>query len=140
MIYQKLVALVLFTLPALAAPSPLLRISKARSPILGKYVVTLRQGQQDSDDISLEAFSNTLSTASNITRWWEHMNAFAGDFADDDLEILRTDPRVDAIEEDGDVTAFVSLTQYVSFRRHCSLLQMYTDAHQPRSGKMLLGV
>ena len=115
MIYPKLVALALCVLPALAAPSPLLRISKTRSPVPGKYIVTLRQGQQNSDNITLEAFSDTLSSASTITHWWEHMNAFAGDFSDDDLEVLRVDSRVDAIEEDGIVTALVSVTQCASF-------------------------
>jgi hypothetical protein len=114
MIYPKLVALALYALPALAAPSPLLRISKTRSPTPGKYIVTLKQDQGTLDNSSLEAFSNILSSASNITNWWDHMNAFAGDFSDDDVEILRADPRVDAMEEDGIMTTQVSVTQYAS--------------------------
>ena len=115
MIYSKLVALALFVLPALAAPSPLLRISKTQNPIPRRYIVTLKQVQATSDTMNVETFSNTMSSASNITHWWDSMNAFAGDFSDDDLETLRADSRVDAIEEDGIVTALASLTQCAPF-------------------------
>lgn len=130
-VYPKLVALALYILPALSAPSPLLRISKARSPVHGKYIVTLSpgQGERNRDDVNAEAFSNSLSSVSNITHWWEHMSAFAGHFSDDDLDILRADPRVDAIEEDGVVRTLVSVTQCVSFSL-CPLSPMSTGLDQ----------
>lgn len=115
MIFPKFIALALFVLPALAAPSPLLRITKAQNAIPRRYIVTLKQAQATSDTINVEAFSSTMSPASNITNWWESMGAFAGDFSDDDLETLRADPRVDAIEEDSIMTTLASVTQYALF-------------------------
>ncbi|KAF9791980.1 serine protease [Thelephora terrestris] len=111
MFCPKLVALALYALPALAAPSPLLRISRAQNPLPGKYIVTLKQGQGAPDTISVESVSSNMSPASNITHQWENMGAFAGDLSADDLETLRADPRVEAIEEDGIMQTLASVTQ-----------------------------
>ena len=138
MIYPKLVALALYALPALAAPSPLLRVAKAQNPIPNRYIVTLKQGQGTSDTVSVETFSNTMSSASNVTHKWESMKAFAGDFSDDDLESLKVDPRVDAIEEDGIVTTSASVTQYVPFA-FLDIMHSAPDARKSHSGPTLHG-
>lgn len=114
MFYSRLIALALYALPALAAPFPLLRISRAATPPPGRYIVTLKQGEETTstaDDV--KTFSSTvLSSSSNITHQWESMGAFAGEISNDDLETLRADPRVEAIEEDGIMKAFANVTQY----------------------------
>lgn len=112
MIFPMLVALALYALPALAAPSPLLKVTRSQNPAPGRYIVTLKQEQDTSDTVSIESFSNSMSSASNITHWWGSMNAFAGDFSDDDLEVLRADQRVNAIEEDGIMSILAPVTQY----------------------------
>ena len=112
MFSSKLVALALYTLPALAAPFPLLRISRAQKPSSGKYIVTLKQST--SDLLNLQSVSGTMSSASNITHQWDNMGQFAGEFSADDLEMLRADSRVEAIEEDGTMKLFASVTQYVT--------------------------
>ena len=111
--YSQLAALALYALPALAAPSPLLRISKAQNSLPGRYIVTLKQDQGTASTNDVKAFTTTMSSASNITHQWESMGAFAGKFSDDDLETLRVDPRVEAIEEDGIMKALANVTQYV---------------------------
>jgi cerevisin len=111
MIFPMLVALALYALPALAAPSPLLKVTRSQNPAAGRYIITLKQEQETSDTVSIESFSNSMSSASNITHWWGSMKAFAGDFSDDDLEVLRADPRINAIEEDGIMSILAPVTQ-----------------------------
>jgi cerevisin len=111
MFCSRLLALALCTLPALAAPSPLLRIFKATNPLPGRYIVTLKQEQGTNTVGDVKAFSSTMSPASNITHQWESMGAFAGELSDDDLETLRVDPRVEAIEEDGIMKTSGNVTQ-----------------------------
>ena len=137
MFYPKLVAFALYALPALAAPFPLLQVARTQNPISGRYVVTLKQGI--SGTVNPETFSSIMSPASNITHWWEPMNAFAGDFLDDDLETLRADPRIDAIEEDGIMTTLASANQYAPPPAHCSALEICTDVRETSSGSMLRG-
>jgi hypothetical protein len=117
MIYPKLVALALCALSALAAPSPHSLISERRGVIYGQYIITLKEGQ---NNVSLEAFSSILSPESSITRWWEYLGGFAGEFLDVDLDTLRADPRVDAIESDTTMTMLVSVSQCASFPQHHS--------------------
>ena len=113
MFYSQLIALALCTLPALAAPSPLLRISRAATPSPGRYIVTLKQGEETTNTAdNVKTFSSTVLSSSNITHQWESMGAFAGEISNDDLETLRADPRVEAIEEDGIMKAFANVTQY----------------------------
>jgi len=112
---SQLVALALCVLSALAAPSPLLRISKAENSLPGRYIVTLKQEPgTSSTDNNVKTFTSTMSSASNITHQWESMGAFAGELSDDDLETLRAHPRVEAIEQDGIMKAFAKVTQCVS--------------------------
>lgn len=110
MFCHGLIALALFALPALAAPSPLLHIFKTRNPLPRRYIVTLKQ-----DTVDVESYSSSVSSASNVTHKWESMNAFAGEFSDKDLETFRADPCVEAIEEDGIMKTSLSVTQYAQF-------------------------
>ena len=67
------------------------------------------------------------------------MGAFAGEFSDDDLKMLRSDSRVAAIEEDGVMNALANVTQYVpplfDLIRHAAS----TGVHETQSGSTLLG-
>ena len=136
----QLIALALCVLPALAAPSPLVRISKAGNPLPGRYIVTLKQDQGTSSTTNdVTTFSSTMSPASNITHWWDSMGAFAGEFSEDDLETLRADSRVETIEEDGIMKALIDVTQYVPFTRPHPAPVTNTDNHETRSGLTLLG-
>lgn len=140
MFYSQLIALALCTLPALAAPSLLLRISKAENPLPGRYIVTLKQEQGASSTANrVETFSSTVLSASNITHQWESMGAFAGELSDDDLETLRADPRVAAIEEDGIMKTLATVTQFVPFPRYHSTLVPGTDVQGTQSGTTHLG-
>ena len=123
---SQLVALALCALPALAAPTPLLRVSKAENPLPGRYIVTLKQVQGAND---VNTLSDTMSPASNITHRWESMGAFAGEFSDDDLETLRADSRVEAIEEDGIMKTLVTVTQCVPFSRFYSAPLASSDVY-----------
>jgi len=112
MFYSQFIALALCILPALAAPSPLLRISKAANALPGRYIVTLKQEPGTSSTADrVNTFSSTVLSTSNITHKWESMCAFAGDLSSDDLETLRAHPGVEAIEEDGIMKAFANVTQ-----------------------------
>lgn len=106
---SKLFTLALFIIPALAAPFPLLRIARAQNPSSGKYIVTLKQ--ENSDLPNVDSVSNSMSPASTVTNKWENMGAFAGKLSPDDLESLRADPRVDAIEEDGTMSVLADVAQ-----------------------------
>ena len=116
----QLFALALCALPALAAPTPLLQVAKADTPLPGRYIVTLKQESGTSSTASdVKTLSSTMSSSSNITHCWESMGAFAGEFSADDLKMLRSDSRVEAIEEDGVMNALANVTQYVP---PCSIL------------------
>ena len=78
-------------------------------------------------------------SASNITHQWESMGAFAGELSDDDLETLRADPRVEAIEEDGIMKTFAAVTQFVPFTRYHSAPVLGTHIQGTRSGTTLPG-
>ena len=90
----------------------LLTVSKAKEPVPGRYIVTLKK------EASFEAHVNSTktkieSTPSNITHEYKLINGYAGKFSDDDLEHLRAHPEIASIEEDGIAkTCFV--TQSVS--------------------------
>ena len=132
-----LITLALCVLPALAAPTPLLRISKAETPLPGRYIVTLKQGTSNGTDVT--TFSSTMSASSNITHRWDSMGSFAGELSEDDLETLRADPRVDAIEEDGIMKALGTVTQCVPFTQFRSAPVTSADVHRTQSGLTLPG-
>ena len=99
MLCSQLIAIALCTLLATATPSLLLCISYAENPLPGRYIVTPKQEQGASSTVnSVKKFSSIVLSASNITLQWESVGAFVGGLSDDDLETLRADPRVEAIE------------------------------------------
>ena len=71
----------------------LLTVSKAKEPIPGRYIVTLKA------EVSLAAHVD--STPMDVTHEFDLINSYAGEFDDDDLNNLRADPDVDSIEQDG---------------------------------------
>ena len=80
--------------------SSLITVSKAKEPIPGRYIVTLKA------DASLDAHVSSTktkieSTPSNITHEYNLINGYAGEFSAEDLEDLRAHPEIASIEEDG---------------------------------------
>ena len=124
---SQLITLALCTLSALAAPTPLLRISRADKPLPGRFIVTLKQDQGSS---SVSTFSTDDLSTSNITHKWEFMSAFAGEISADDLETLRADSRVADIEEDGIMKALATVAQFVPFPRYHSTPVLDTDIQE----------
>ena len=115
MIYPKLITLALYALPTLAVLSPHLHATRGQNPGPRRYIVILNPGQEASDARSIETFPNIVSSESNITHRWEHLNAFAGYLTEDDLDSLKNHPHVNAIEEDVVMTAYGLLTQCAYF-------------------------
>jgi len=99
MFAKQFVTLVLCVLPVLAAPSPLVPVAKAGEPIAGRYIVTLKNNVARS--VGVSSINKKISSQSKITHEWDIINGFAGDFTDADLEVLRADSNVKAIEEEG---------------------------------------
>jgi hypothetical protein len=62
------------------------------------------------------------------------MGAFAGELSDDDLETLRADSRVEAIEEDGVMKAFANVAQYAPLIRPLWRVLMELDQEQRSLG------
>jgi len=78
----------------------LITVSKAKEPVPGRYIVTLK------GDVSLATHVSSTktkieSTPSNITHEYDLINGYAGEFSDDDLNDLRAHPEIASIEEDG---------------------------------------
>ena len=71
----------------------LIAIASAKEPIPGRYIVTVREG------VSLA--SRISSIQGNVTHELEIINGFAGEFTEDDLNVLRANPEIEAIEQDG---------------------------------------
>lgn len=103
MLYKKLTALALFIYAATTAPAT--AASK-------RYIVTLKDNASRATHLS--SITNRLSAASRVTHEWDIINGFAGAFAEEDLKVLRGDPRVQSIEEDGTVGTAALVTQYVT--------------------------
>jgi len=101
MFSKQLIAVILWVIPALAAPSPLVLVKRNQDPIPGRYIVTLKDGVDRA--VSVSSLANKISRRSMITHEWDIINGFAGNFTDADLESLRTHPNVASIEEDGHV-------------------------------------
>jgi len=90
----------------------LLTVSKAKRPIPGSYIITLKEG------VSLASHINSTkikiaSTPSNIIHEYKLINGYAGKFSDDDLNDLRAHTEIASIEEDGTVWACEVTTQSV---------------------------
>jgi cerevisin len=109
MFSKQFVALVLCVLPTLAAPSPLVPIKKTKNPISGRYIVTFKNDVGRVAGVS--SITSKVSSKCNVTHEWDIINGFAGTFADGDLELLRSNPNVASIEEDGYVHTQAVVTQ-----------------------------
>lgn len=99
MSFNQCVTLVLCVLPVLAAPSPLVSVKKTKNPIPGRYIVTFKNDV--GRFVGVSSISRKINPQSKITHEWDIVNGFAGTFADADLEVLRSNPDVVSIEEDG---------------------------------------
>jgi len=80
--------------------SSLLTVSKAKKPVPGRYIISLKE------EASLAAHVNSTntkiaSTLSSMTHEFDLINCYAGEFFEDDLNDLRANPDIDSIEEDG---------------------------------------
>ena len=107
MFSENLVILALCVLPALSAPSPLIQVHKAKEPVAGRYIVTLKEGANRK--AHLNAFSRDIK--GTITHEWDIINGFAATFSAPQLEDLRSNPDVVSIEEDGLIHAQATVTQ-----------------------------
>jgi len=103
------VALVLCVLLVLAAPSLLVTVAKTKNPAPGRYIVTFKNDVVHSAGVS--SVTNRISSQSNITWQWDIINGFTGAFTNADLEVLRSNPNIAAIEEDGFVRTKAVTTQ-----------------------------
>ncbi|KAF9644023.1 serine proteinase [Thelephora ganbajun] len=109
MFSKNLVILALCVLPTFSAPSPLIKVHKAREPVAGRYIVTLKEGTDRQAHIN--SFSAKADGSSSITHQWDIINGFAGTFSPDEVEALRSRPDVLSIEEDGVVHTQDTATQ-----------------------------
>jgi cerevisin len=80
----------------------LLTVSKAKESLPGRYIITLKGEVSLADHVS-STNTKIASTPSNITHEYNLINAYAGEFSDDDLNDLRAHPEITSIEEDGTV-------------------------------------
>ncbi|KAF9645591.1 subtilisin-like protein [Thelephora ganbajun] len=96
---NQFVALVLCVLPALAAPSPLVPVKKTTDAIPGRYIVTFKYTVGHLDGVS--SVTGNIGSQSKVTHQWGFINGLAGTFTDADLEVLRYNPNVASIEQDG---------------------------------------
>lgn len=94
-----LVILAFWVLPIFSAPSPLVKVQMAKEAVAGRYIVTLKDGV--SREAAVNTFSRKAGGISPVTHQWEIINGFAGTFSATELEVLRSNPDVISIEEDG---------------------------------------
>ena len=109
MFSKQFVALALCVLPVLAAPSPLVTVKKTKNAIPGRYIVTFKNDIDHS--VGVSSVAGGISSQSNVTHDWSIINGFAGSLTDDDLEVLRSNPNVASIEENGLVHTLAVSTQ-----------------------------
>lgn len=108
MFSKQFVAVALCTLSALAVPSPLVPVKRANNGIPGRYIVTFKDGV---GRFSGAFITSIISPQSKVTHEWDILNAFAGNLTDGDLELLRSNPNVASIEQDGYVYTQAIVTQ-----------------------------
>ena len=99
MFSKQFFTVVLCALPALAAPSPLISVKKTENAIPGRYIVTFKDDVGSSASVS--SVTSQISSKSKVTHEWGIINGFAGTFTDADLGLLKSNPDVASIEEDG---------------------------------------
>lgn len=108
MFSKQFVAVALCILPALAAPSPLIPIKRNKNPVPGRHIVTFKN---DVGRSSIDSIISKISSQSKVTHKWDIIDGFAGSFSDADLELLRADPDVTSIAEEGYVYTQAIATQ-----------------------------
>ncbi|KAF9649514.1 serine protease [Thelephora ganbajun] len=79
--------------------SPLILVKKTKDPISGRYIVTFKNSV--GRDLGISSVTSKIGSRSKVTHQWNIVNGFAGAFTDADLELLRSNPNVASIEEDG---------------------------------------
>ncbi|KAF9648145.1 serine protease [Thelephora ganbajun] len=79
--------------------SPLVSINKAKDAIPGRYIVTFKDSV--GHDVGVSSVADKIDSQSNVTHKWSFINGLAGAFTEADLELLRSNPHVASIEEDG---------------------------------------
>jgi len=109
MFSKQFVTLALCVLPVFAAPSPLIPVKKTKDAIAGRYIVTFKNDVGRFAGVS--SVTSKISSESKVTQEWNIINGFAGTFTDADLEVLRANPNVASIEEDGLVHTQAVVTQ-----------------------------
>ena len=90
----------------------LLTVSKAKNPVAGRYIVTLKGEASLAAHVS-STQTKIASTSSNITHEFGLINGYAGEFSEDDLNDLRAHPEIASIEEDATVKTCTVITQSV---------------------------
>jgi len=109
MFLAQLIAIILCVLPALAASSSLVPVTKTKDPIPGHYIVTFKDDVDHA--VGVSSLTNNISSRSVVTHEWDIINGCAGTFTDPDLESLRSFPYIASIEEGGYVYAHTIFTQ-----------------------------
>lgn len=112
MFSKQFFALATLLLPAIAAPSPLITISKVANAVPGRFIITLKEGASRAAHVS-SIQSKIASTPSKITHEFNIINGYAGEFSADDLNELRAHPDIASIEEDGISHTLATKTQCV---------------------------
>ena len=110
MLSKQLLPLVFCVLPVLTAPSPFTPVKRAGNPVAGRYIVTLKNDVDRTTGVS--SVTSRISSESKVTHEWDIINGFAGAFTDADLKVLRSNPNVASIEEDGIAHTQAVTTQY----------------------------
>ena len=90
----------------------LLTVSQSKNPVPGNYIVTLKKGVSLASHLS-SIQTNIASTTSNITHEYSLINGYAGEFTDGDLNDLRANPDIAAIEQDSVFEICGAITQSV---------------------------
>jgi len=89
-----------------------LAVLKAKKPIAGRYIVTLKGEASFAAHVS-STESKIASTQSYITHEYGLINGYAGEFTEEDLNDLRAHPEIASIEEDATVKTCTVITQSV---------------------------
>ena len=109
MFSKQFIAAALSVLSALAVPSPLVPVKRSKNPIPGRYIVTFKDHIKR--DAGVSYLAGNLSSQFKSTHKWDILNGFAGDFTGTDLDLMRSDPNIMFIEEDGYVYTQAMVTQ-----------------------------
>ncbi|KAG6898505.1 hypothetical protein C0993_006380 [Termitomyces sp. T159_Od127] len=98
-LYSPVIALA-FLLPVLVAPSSLVQVEKFHGETSGRHIVKLKPGV----DRSSFVFATNIVPTHN----WTVINGFAGDFTEEQINMLRANGDVESISEDAILQASVA--------------------------------